>query len=154
MGSQVVFQNRIVDVLIGIEPQEFTRILEEPAVQSRCEDLKEKYKGVQLMVSVDRLDYIKGIPLRIAAIDTLLTKHPELVGKIVLLQVVIPSREGVEGYRDLHASINETVSAVNGKYGIKPPIYLYNIVVLTGYSRFRCYRIYTNPIPLQLRFQN
>lgn len=73
---------------------------------------------MQLMISVDRLDYIKGIPLRIAAIDKLLTKHPELVGKCALLQVIIPSREEVPGYKELHTSIDASVSAVNAKYGM------------------------------------
>lgn len=120
-NSQIVFHNRTVTALtnpIGIESEKFGRLLDEPTVQDRCRDLKEGYKGMQLMISIDRLDYIKGIPLRIAAIDELLTKHPELVGKCALLQVIIPSREEVPGYQELHTSIDASVSAVNAKYGM------------------------------------
>ena len=70
------------------------------------------------MISVDRLDHTKGIPLRIAAIERLLTKHPELVGNCALLQVIIPSREEVPDYQELHTSIDTSVSAVNAKYGM------------------------------------
>jgi trehalose 6-phosphate synthase len=102
---------------IGIEPEEFHAKLKEPKVQDRAKLLNEKYKDVKLMVSVDRLDYIKGIPLRLDAMETFLTKHPEYVGRVVLLQVLIPSREDVEGYQRLHDDINERVSGINSKFG-------------------------------------
>ena len=80
--------------------------------------LNKRYQDVKLIVSVDRLDYIKGIPLRIDAMETFLTQHPEYIGKVVLLQVLIPSREAVEGYRHLHHQIDESVSRINGKFGL------------------------------------
>lgn len=70
-------------------------MLDEPAIQRRYREFKESYKNMQLTISVDRLDYIKGIPLRIAAIDKLLENHPELVGKCALLHVTILSWEDV-----------------------------------------------------------
>ncbi|QKX62361.1 uncharacterized protein TRUGW13939_09520 [Talaromyces rugulosus] len=112
-GSQVLFQEIAVDVLtcpIGTDLSEFPKTLSEPAATERMEVLKERFKDVQLIISVDRLDYIKGIPLRISAIDALLTKHAECVGKV-------PSREDVESYQLLHTQIDESVSRVNGKYG-------------------------------------
>jgi hypothetical protein len=54
---------------------------------------------MKLLISVDRLDYVNGIPLRMDAMETLLTHHPELIGKIALLQILIPNREDVEGYQ-------------------------------------------------------
>ncbi|GAD94032.1 glycosyltransferase family 20 protein [Paecilomyces variotii No. 5] len=119
-GSQVLCGNRAVKVLscpIGIDPGEFPNILSNFTVKARMEALKEKYRNVQLIISVDRLDYIKGIPLRIAAIDTLLTNNPECIGKVVLLQILVPSREGVKDYRSLHTQIDNSISRVNGKYG-------------------------------------
>jgi trehalose 6-phosphate synthase len=55
-------------------------------------------------MSVDRLDYIKGVPLRLDTMEAFLTQHPEYIGKVVLLQLLIPSREDVEGY--LHSQID------------------------------------------------
>jgi trehalose-6-phosphate synthase len=103
---------------IGIEPGDFHAILRQPHVQDRVHTLREKYKDMKLLISVDRLDYIKGIPLRMEAVDMLLTSHPELVGKVVLLQILIPSREDLEGYQRLHSVISEKVSRVNEKFGL------------------------------------
>ena len=45
------------------------------------------------MLGVDRLDYTKGLPQRFAAYWTLLERHPDVQGKVVLLQLIVPSRE-------------------------------------------------------------
>jgi len=119
--SVVSYQGRAVRVMtnpIGIEPGDFHAILRQPHVQDRVHTLREKYKDMKLLISVDRLDYIKGIPLRMEAVDMLLTSHPELVGKVVLLQILIPSREDLEGYQRLHSVISEKVSRVNEKFGL------------------------------------
>ncbi|KAH8585947.1 glycosyl transferase, partial [Bisporella sp. PMI_857] len=102
---------------IGIDPEEFRARLKEPKVQDRAKLLNEKYKDVNLVVSIDRLDYIKGIPLRLDAMNTFLTKHPEYAGKVVFLQVLIPSREDVVGYQHLNDNINERVSSIYSKFG-------------------------------------
>jgi trehalose 6-phosphate synthase len=69
---------------IGIDP-EFHARLKEPKVQDRAKLLNEKYKDVKLTVSIDRLDYIKRIPLRLDTMDPFLTKHPEYVGKVLFV---------------------------------------------------------------------
>jgi trehalose 6-phosphate synthase len=97
--------------------------------------LNKRYQDVRLIVSVDRLDYIKGIPLRIDAMEAFLTQHPEYVGKVVLLQVLIPSREAVEGYRHLHHQIDESVSRINGKFGLclqNHPQLIVHLTIFTG----------------------
>jgi trehalose 6-phosphate synthase len=86
--SEVSYEGRTIRTStspIGIDPEEFHARLKEPKVQDRAKLLNEKYKDVKLMVSIDHLDYIKGIPLRLDAMDTFLTKHPEYVGKVVFL---------------------------------------------------------------------
>ncbi|KAK7883594.1 hypothetical protein LTR67_011093 [Exophiala xenobiotica] len=118
--SQVNYDGRAVQVVtnpIGIEPSDFHTVLQRPQVQSRIRSLRESYRDKKVLISVDRLDYIKGIPLRLEAMDALLTQHPDLIGKVVLLQILIPSREDVEGYQRLHSSISERVSRINEKFG-------------------------------------
>ena len=109
---------RVITCPIGIDPVEFHTRLKLPEVRDRIKTLNQRYQDVKLIVSVDRLDYIKGIPLRIDAMETFLTQHPEYIGKVVLLQLLIPSREAVEGYRQLHRQIDESVSRINGKFGL------------------------------------
>lgn len=69
------------------------------------------------MISVDRLDYIKGIPQKLHALEVFLQSHPEWVGKVVLVLVAVPSRQDVEEYQNLRAVVNELVGRINGRFG-------------------------------------
>jgi trehalose 6-phosphate synthase len=116
----VEFKGKFVSVgayPIGIEPEKFVDALKEKSVQDRIAVLKRKFEGVKLIVGVDRLDYIKGVPQKLHALEVFLTEHPEWVGKIVLIQIAIPSRQDVEEYQNLRAVVNELVGRINGKFG-------------------------------------
>ncbi|KHN97185.1 trehalose-6-phosphate synthase 1 [Metarhizium album ARSEF 1941] len=102
---------------IGIDPDKFVEGLGKPAVQDRIATLTRKFEGVKLIVGVDRLDYIKGVPQKLHALEVFLTEHPEWIGKIVLVQVAVPSRQDVEEYQNLRAVVNELVGRINGKFG-------------------------------------
>jgi trehalose 6-phosphate synthase/phosphatase len=88
-------------------------------------------KGPQqerIILGADRLDYTKGIPERILAIERLLEKHPEHREKVTLLQIGVPSRHQVAEYRNLKRTIEELVGRVNGRFGTadwSPIRYLY-----------------------------
>ena len=69
------------------------------------------------MVGVDRLDYVKGLPQKLRALEVLLTNHPELVGSVVLVQIAVPTRGEVEEYQNLRVLVNELVGRINGKFG-------------------------------------
>ena len=116
----VDFHGRIVTVgafPIGIDPTKITDGLQNPVVKKRIAALKEKFRGVKIMVGVDRLDYIKGVPQKLHALEVFLTDHPEWIGKVVLVQVAVPSRQDVEEYQNLRAVVNELVGRINGKFG-------------------------------------
>ncbi|KAF4952721.1 hypothetical protein FSARC_12583 [Fusarium sarcochroum] len=102
---------------IGIDPDNFVEGLKKPKVQERIAALSRKFEGVKLVVGVDRLDYIKGVPQKLHALEVFLTEHPEWIGKIVLVQVAVPSRQDVEEYQNLRAVVNELVGRINGKFG-------------------------------------
>ncbi|KJZ71406.1 Alpha,alpha-trehalose-phosphate synthase [UDP-forming] 1 [Hirsutella minnesotensis 3608] len=102
---------------IGIDPDKFVEGLKKPMVQERIAALSRKFEGVKLIVGVDRLDYIKGVPQKLHALEVFLTEHPEWIGKIVLVQVAVPSRQDVEEYQNLRAVVNELVGRINGKFG-------------------------------------
>jgi trehalose 6-phosphate synthase/phosphatase len=73
--------------------------------------------GKKIIISLDRLDYTKGIPQRIQAYARFLDLHPEYIGLVTLVLVVIPSRSQVTQYRDLKKTLNTLVSEVNSTYG-------------------------------------
>lgn len=90
--------------------------------------LHEKYPKRQIILGLDRLDYTKGIPYRLKAFRESLRRHPELRGRVSLVQVVVPSRTRVPRYRALRTEIEQLVGAINGEYsraGWIPVHYLY-----------------------------
>jgi trehalose 6-phosphate synthase len=148
----VEFQGKIVAVgafPIGIDPEKFTEGLKKEKVQNRIAQLKEKFKGVKLMVGVDRLDYIKGVPHKLHALEVFLTDHPEWIGKVVLVQVAVPSRQDVEEYQNLRAVVNELVGRINGKFGS----YFLSRPLTNALTDFcsRDYRIHAHPLHAQVR---
>ena len=103
---------------IGIDPAKFEEGLKQPKVQERIAALESKFHGVKLIVGVDRLDYIKGVPQKLHGLEVFLCAHPEWIGKVVLVQVAVPSRQDVEEYQNLRAVVNELVGRINGKFGM------------------------------------
>jgi len=84
--------------------------------------------GCKIVLSIDRLDYTKGIPQRLEAYDLFLEKYPEYKKKVTLVMVAVPSRTGVETYRRLKQLVDEWVGRINGKHGAidwMPVWYLY-----------------------------
>ena len=67
---------------IGIDPDTITDGLQRPKVQERIAALEKKFQGVKIIVGVDRLDYIKGVPQKLHALEVFLTEHPEWIGKV------------------------------------------------------------------------
>lgn len=102
---------------MGIDPSKFEEGLKKPKVVERIGALERKFQGVKLIVGIDRLDYIKGIPQKLHAFELFLTEHPEWQGKVVLVQIAVPSRQDVEEYQNLRTVVNELVGRINGKFG-------------------------------------
>ena len=84
-------------------------------------------KDARIVVSVDRLDYTKGIPERLGAIDRFLEKYPSFKEKVSFVQLAAPSRIHIPRYRELVKEIEETTDQINWKHrshGWKPIILL------------------------------
>ncbi len=111
--------NRVVKVDVfpmGIDWERFSGAESLPEVQAVQETVASQYGGRKLILSVDRLDYSKGIPTRICAFRRLLERHPERAGTVVLLIIVSPSRESVPRYMELKREVDELVSDINGRW--------------------------------------
>ncbi|KAI0267741.1 alpha-trehalose-phosphate synthase TPS1 subunit [Gloeopeniophorella convolvens] len=120
MPNGVEFEGRLAHVgtfPIGIDPSSFTENLKKESVQKRIKALEQRFSGVKVIVGVDRLDYIKGVPQKLHALELFLTQHPEWIGKVVLAQLAVPSRQDVEEYQNLRATVNELVGRINGRFG-------------------------------------
>jgi len=102
---------------IGIDYAKFRAQLDTKDTKSALKQLHDSYGDQKLILSVDRLDYSKGIPERLEAFRLLLEQHSEYQGKIKLLMIAVPSRTGVKAYQELRDDIEKTVSRINGTYG-------------------------------------
>lgn len=103
----------------------------DPAVDAMIQAIKDKLGDVRLVLGVDRLDYTKGIPERLAAFQDFLERYPEQRGRVTMLQIVVPSREEIPEYLKLKVRIENAVSRINGQYGVPgwtPVQYFYRSV--------------------------
>ena len=102
---------------IGIDYEKFRRTLTKQATKKAMTSLTATVKGMKMIISVDRLDYSKGIPERLEAFRILLHDYPQWRGKVRLQMVAVPSRTEVKTYQELRDTIEQTVSRINGEYG-------------------------------------
>ncbi|HVP44693.1 MAG TPA: trehalose-6-phosphate synthase [Terriglobales bacterium] len=101
---------------ISIDFEEFAHGASDNAVSARAAGIVRSVGDSHIILGVDRLDYTKGIPERLAAFRHLLKEHTELHRKITLVQVVVPSREEIPKYSELKALIERWVSEINGHF--------------------------------------
>jgi trehalose 6-phosphate synthase/phosphatase len=102
---------------MGIEFEAFSARGIEPEFIGTRDALRLTIGGRKAILSIDRLDYSKGIANRLLAYRTFLETNPQWRGRVVLLMVVVPSRTGVEDYQRMKSRIDELVGEVNGTFG-------------------------------------
>jgi trehalose 6-phosphate synthase/phosphatase len=118
---------------MGIDYDKYARTACEPDVIKDVADLKVIFGESRIMLSVDRLDYTKGILNRLQGFDRFLERNPGWRKRIVLALVVVPSRIGVSEYDKMKRQVEEHVGRINGKYGMigwTPVVYQYRNVGL------------------------
>jgi trehalose 6-phosphate synthase len=118
----VMFRDRVIRVdafPISIDVEKFEGLADAPDARTRVETLRSRYAKCsrQLGVCVDRIDYTKGIPERIRALDTLWTECPELREKFSFIFVCTPSRTDVPAYNLLEREVSQAVMEVNERFG-------------------------------------
>ncbi|XP_019425776.1 PREDICTED: alpha,alpha-trehalose-phosphate synthase [UDP-forming] 1-like isoform X1 [Lupinus angustifolius] len=108
---------RVAAFPIGIDSERFIRALYLPQVQEHIKELQERFKGRKVMLGVDRLDMIKGIPQKILAFEKFLEENAYWRDKVVLLQIAVPTRTDVPEYQKLTSQVHEIVGRINGRFG-------------------------------------
>jgi trehalose 6-phosphate synthase/phosphatase len=101
---------------IGIDFNSFENDARSETVAQRAQQLRATFPGCQLILGSDRLDYSKGIPERLRAFRTALERHPELCGRVVLIQIVVPSRVQIPRYHEFKDRIDRLVGDINGRF--------------------------------------
>lgn len=101
---------------IGIDYAGFARDAASASVAERAWYLHEHYPQRQILLGLDRLDYTKGIPEKLAAFRLALRRWPDLAGTVTLIQIVIPSRWEIPHYEQLKRQIERLVGEINGEF--------------------------------------
>jgi trehalose 6-phosphate synthase len=115
LGREVHAQ-RTGDFPISIDYNSFMRRAAAPEVGAKARELHRLLPKRKLVLGIDRLDYTKGIALRLRAFKDLLERHPEMRGRVSLIQVVVPSREDIPQYHRMKTEIEQLVGRINGKF--------------------------------------
>jgi trehalose 6-phosphate synthase/phosphatase len=132
--SQVMALDHLVRVdtfPMGIDVEKFASACRNEDTGREIRELRANLTGVKLVLSVDRLDYSKGIANRLEGYELFLESNPEYHGKVALLMVVVPSRIGVVQYDLMKRQIEELVGKINGRFGRvgwTPVVYQYRHV--------------------------
>ncbi|MDP4238235.1 MAG: bifunctional alpha,alpha-trehalose-phosphate synthase (UDP-forming)/trehalose-phosphatase [Bacteroidota bacterium] len=130
--DQVSLENRIVFVdafPMGINYTLYYETAIQPQVQQKALELKKSFGPHKLILSVDRLDYSKGIIHRLKGFALFLEKHPEYKEKVSMAMIIVPSRDNVDRYADLKTKIDEMIGHINGMYSTinwTPVYYFYH----------------------------
>jgi len=115
LGSRTV---RVGSFPIGIDFASYEETALSAEVTRRKEELRRKIGPSLIIVGVDRLDYTKGLPERLEAFRDALKRYPELREKVILFQIVVPSRESVPEYQSLKATVERLVGEINGEFSV------------------------------------
>ncbi|KYG63795.1 hypothetical protein AZI86_13305 [Bdellovibrio bacteriovorus] len=102
---------------ISIDTEEFKRKAESPKVEKLSQSYRTQGTGQFKLLGIDRLDYTKGLELKLKGFQKALRMYPELVGKVSLLQVAVPTRLKVPLYGEIKKNLDQLVGAINGEFG-------------------------------------
>ena len=101
---------------VSIDFELFNAASRKESVIQKKEAFKKSMGDLQILIGVDRIDYSKGIPKRLSAIEELLKTRPNLKETFVYYQQTVPSRENVASYQALKKEVDELVGRINGAY--------------------------------------
>jgi len=113
---------------MGINYEQFSSVAQDQKAQAERKRFRRKLGDCQVILSVDRLDYTKGIPQRLEAFSAFLDRNSKFLRKVILVLLVVPSRTRVGHYMQLKKELDGLVGEINGKYGTigwMPVWYLY-----------------------------
>lgn len=118
--GRIRLEDRVVDVdsfPMGIDYKKYSEAVHKPAVIKEVKRYKKELGDVKIILTIDRLDYSKGLPQRVRAFKLFLEKYPEYQGKVSMVMIVVPSRDNIKHYNTLKEELDKRVGSINSKYG-------------------------------------
>jgi trehalose 6-phosphate synthase len=132
-GASVRFNGHstmVISVPIGVDYDRIQAILTDSTLDAERHQLASKFRldADFVGLGVDRLDYTKGIPERLEALDRVFMRRPELRGRLTFVQIGVPSRSDLASYSAIETEIDQKIANLNARHnvpGLAPPIYFH-----------------------------
>jgi glucosylglycerol-phosphate synthase/sucrose-6F-phosphate phosphohydrolase len=119
MSTEITVNDRKIGLgahPVGLDLNRVRTALSDQSVIAQMETLREEFKDVRLILSVERLDFTKGIIEKLQAYERILNEHPELKTKVTLMLICVPAAAGMTIYEELLSQIEQTVGRINGQF--------------------------------------
>ncbi|NQD71944.1 glucosylglycerol-phosphate synthase, partial [Sphingobacterium shayense] len=103
---------------VGVNMEKIERTLKDPKIRENIEDnlFRKSENGVSRILSVERLDYVKGPLEKIQAFGEFLEEYPEYHGKVELINICTPPSQGMRIYDEIRDEVNRAVGEINGRF--------------------------------------
>ncbi|PWF49439.1 glucosylglycerol-phosphate synthase [Massilia glaciei] len=101
---------------VGTDTALIAQLAATPEVQAKTQNITDYLNGVTSVISIERLDYVKGSLQKLEAFERLLDEHPEYVGKVTLINIITPAAVGMEIYETLRLEVDRIVGRINGRF--------------------------------------
>jgi len=106
----------VTSIHAGVEPLVLNQVLAHVSTVTNAASIRQRDEGKTIFCGIDRLESLKGIPLKLLGLERLLSRRPEWVGKIVLIQVGITAFERGDDYVRTRNEVNKLVQKINGTW--------------------------------------
>ncbi|HEX7051936.1 MAG TPA: trehalose-6-phosphate synthase [Longimicrobiales bacterium] len=101
---------------VGVDVEFFAGIAEAPATRQRASEIRERTGARTLILSAERLDYVKGALERLECFERFLDRHPKRHGDVSFVQIAVPTRTGMEEFQEMRRLTEEAVGRINGRF--------------------------------------
>lgn len=101
---------------VGIDNNKIQTIVDDQKTARLVDNLLNKAKGGKIILSVERLDYVKGPIEKMLAYESFLEQHPEWHEKVIMINIVTPPAQGMEVYKSTREKLDQVIGRINGRY--------------------------------------
>jgi len=139
---EVIVGERSVSVKnfpISIDFKKFNNLSQNKDAGKFLKSIKKINSDIKLIISVERLDYTKGIKEKLLSIERFFEKYPKYKRKVIFIQICVPSRTKIREYISLKKEVDELVGRINGRFAEEtwsPVIYIYKVIPQTKLISF------------------
>lgn len=113
---------------VGVNVEFFAELAQAPRTRERREEIRQRTGAQRLILSAERLDYVKGAIERLECFERYLERHPESHGRVSFVQIAVPTRTGMEEFQEMRRLAEGAVGRINGRFGSmdwQPVIHFY-----------------------------